>query len=115
VTTAALNGQLDRMIETPLQRSRGATTSIAPRQCSAWLSPISATPARASAPKKQGETSSAARVSLHGALGVSSAADGVGVTIRRRSGFEQGRDRSIAAAPKHFGCASSTERPPIAP
>jgi hypothetical protein len=49
---ALLNGQPERVMEMPRQRLDWATTSIAARQCSAWLSPTSATVAR----ERSGET-----------------------------------------------------------
>ena len=103
----------------PRQRLDCATTSSAARQCSAWLSPSSATVARA----RSGGDAEVARVdeavaACTGRTGRSASAaprDGVGVTTFASAGFEHGCAGSRAAAPKQSGTSSRRARASTSP
>jgi hypothetical protein len=95
-----MNGQLDRVIETPCQRSASAATISAARQCPAWLLPTSATVAPAcAAGTPNSQALSVGSIGVHGAFGVISASLGLGVTVRSSRVLWQGCKGSWAAAP----------------
>jgi hypothetical protein len=87
-----VNGHEDIESVNPAHRLARATTSRAARQCTAWLSPTSATVARArdaGTPKAQTSGTSPG-IGRHGLLGTSGAALGLGTTRRRSFGFSHG-------------------------
>ena len=83
---ARMTGQPERVIDTPRQRLRCATTSSAARQCEAWLSPSSAIVPRASAagtPNSHGAISPSTGSGVHGEFCWKTASSGVGTTAVR--------------------------------
>src|SRR4051812_3319136 len=100
--TTRENAQLVCVLEIPRHLRSIASGRSAARQADAWLSPITATvclPWRLRAPNQQARTRSRTCNRLHGALGISSAASGEGVTRRFNAGLKQGCNGSRAAAP----------------
>src|SRR5215467_13158069 len=99
------NGQPERVIESPYQPFRCATTARAARQCEAWLSPTSAIVPVAFARGVPNAQTWNGRVwtNRHGAFGRLIAAMGVGTTANFSFGLLHACRGSRAAAPKHFG------------
>jgi hypothetical protein len=104
---AMVSGQPELVSEMPCQRRRWATTSSAPRQWAAWLSPVSAIVPRASlgsTPNVHGNGGSAGSTVAQGLLGAPRASAGAGRTIVRSFGFVH---PSRASAPKQRGVRSA--------
>src|ERR1700712_1382939 len=100
---ARVNGQPERVIDTPSHLNVCETYSSAAREWAAWLSPISATEPLAPAagtPNWQGMMSLTGFSGVHGRFGVTSAMSGVGTTSRVRRAVPHGRRTSREAAPK---------------
>ena len=98
--TANVNGQCPRASSITRQCSRSASPFIAARQCIPWLSPSSTTVSTdASAPKTQASGMPSTPTLAHGTLGVNSARNGVGVTVRSSRALWHGLEGSREAAP----------------
>src|SRR4051794_32630134 len=88
----SVNAQLDRITDRTVHRSRRATTPSAAPQCSAWLSPTSATVRTAwSGGTPNLQTRIGALTGVHGTprTGASTASPGRGDTIRLNLGLWQ--------------------------
>src|SRR4051794_29585365 len=81
--TARDRGQLPWVIDTPLYPSAVVTGQSVARQWSAWLSPTRATVASASGARAPNSQAIADWSGEQGAEGISTACDGVGVTMVR--------------------------------
>ena len=109
--TANISGQPERVIDTPRQRLRCATTSSAARQCEAWLSPTSATVPRAlpaGTPNSHGPRTPSNDSGVHGEFWEKMASSGGGTIAVRSLPFTQRRSGSRDAAPKQRSLAAGS-------